>query len=61
MIANRIWMSEVLLERGGLTVRTADRSESAALCELLRRVHIRSSLDIAQERDPDFFRLLEMH
>lgn len=61
MIANRPSVGEVLHQLGGITVRTADRNDSAALCELLRRVHIRAALDITQERDPDYFRLLEMH
>jgi hypothetical protein len=54
-------MREVLLQTGGVTIRTAGPEDSTALCELLRRVHIRSSLDLTQERDPDFFRLLHMH
>jgi hypothetical protein len=54
-------MGEVLLQLGGVTIRTADRNDGAALCELLRRVHIHAALDITQERDPDFFRLLDMH
>jgi RimJ/RimL family protein N-acetyltransferase len=52
---------DVLHEGGGVTVRVATRADSPALCDLLRRVHIRSNLDLTQERDPDFFRLLDMH
>src|SRR5690606_32456318 len=52
---------EVLHEGRGFVVRIATREDGPALCELLRRVHIRSSLDLTQERDPDFFRLLELH
>ncbi len=54
-------MREVVQRMGGVTVRTADEHDSAALCELLRRVHLRAALDLTQERDPDFFRLLDMH
>lgn len=54
-------MGEVIHRARGVSVRVADRGDSAALCGLLRKVHIKSALDITQERDPDFFRLLEMH
>lgn len=54
-------MGEVIHRARGVSVRVADREDSAALCALLRKVHIRSALDITQERDPDFFRLLDMH
>lgn len=51
----------VLFEDARYRVRRAGPEDSAALCQLLREVHIRGALDVAQERDPDFFGLLELH
>ena len=44
-----------------VTVRRAAEADNAALCEVVRRVHLRSQLDVTQERDPDFFALPRMH
>jgi hypothetical protein len=52
---------EVIHESARLRVRRARPEDSPALCELLRRVHLRGALDVTQERDPDFFALLELH
>ncbi len=45
----------------GYRLRLAEPQDSAALCELFRKVHLKSSLDITQERDPDFFAMPRMH
>lgn len=42
-------------------VRTALPEDNEALCEVVRRVHLRSKLHVTQERDPDFFALPRMH
>lgn len=44
-----------------VTVRRAQPQDNEALCEVVRRVHLRSKLDVTQERDPDFFALPRMH
>ena len=54
-------MTETLHESSRLRLRRAVPADSPALCDLLRRVHLRGKLDVLQERDPDFFALLEMH
>jgi hypothetical protein len=54
-------MTEILHESARLRLRRAGPADSPALCELLRRVHLRGKLDVLQERDPDFFALLKMH
>lgn len=45
----------------GWSMRQAGPSDNARLCELLRQVHIKSDLDVTQERDPDFFGMHRMH
>lgn len=44
-----------------MTVRRARPEDNEALCEVMRRVHMRGKLDLTQERDPDFFALPRMH
>lgn len=51
----------VLYERPSVRVRLATEADNAALCDVVRRVHLRSALDVTQERDPDFFALPRMH
>lgn len=51
----------VLFEDSRYRVRRAGPADNAALCQLLRDVHIRGALDVTQERDPDFFGLLRLH
>jgi hypothetical protein len=43
------------------SLRMATPEDSAALCALFREISLGGSLEVLQERDPDFFRLLEMH
>lgn len=55
-------MEDLYIHRGrGFGVRLARPEDNAGLCELMRKVHLRGTLDLRQERDPDFFALLEMH
>lgn len=58
---NSLVESTVLFEDSRYRVRRAEPADNEALCELLRAVHIRGALDVAQERDPDFFGLLRLH
>ncbi|MCK6550948.1 hypothetical protein L6R52_34240 [Myxococcota bacterium] len=53
--------ADVIYESPRVRVRRARPDDSPALCELLRKVHLRGELDVTQERDPDFFALLAMH
>jgi hypothetical protein len=48
-------------EGPGWTVRVAGRGDNADLCALFKSVHVKGSLDLTQERDPDFFKLLDLH
>lgn len=45
----------------GWTLRLARPEDGPGLCALFRDVHVKGTLDVAQERDPDFFALLRMH
>ena len=54
-------MSEVLYARPSVRIRLATEADNAALCDVVRRVHLRSALDVTQERDPDFFTLPRLH
>jgi hypothetical protein len=45
----------------GWTAQRAGRDDDAALCALVRDVRLRGALDMAQERDPSFFALLDCH
>jgi len=38
-----------------------DPGDNAALCDLFASVHLKSALELTQERDPDFFALPRMH
>lgn len=42
------------------TVRLAERSDGARLCELFRETVMRTDLHMAVERDPDFFALYDL-
>lgn len=51
-----------VLARGeGWRLEIARPEHGPALCELFASVHLRSALDLTQERDPDFFALPRMH
>ncbi|MCB9592426.1 MAG: hypothetical protein H6719_06820 [Sandaracinaceae bacterium] len=50
-----------LVEHDGWRVRFATKADNQALCDLFRAVHVPGALDIAQERDPDYFALLDLH
>ena len=52
---------EIIFQSRHVTVRRAHAADNEALCEVVRRVHLRSQLDVTQERDPDFFALPRMH
>lgn len=45
----------------GWELRVAQPADSAALCALFKSQHLAGALDLTQERDPDFFRLPELH
>ena len=53
--------ADVLLEGRGFRVRRAGPDDDSELCALLRKVHIRGTLDVTQERDPSFYSILEAH
>lgn len=42
-------------------IQLAGPDDNEALCDLFRKVHLPASLELAQERDPDFFAMLRMH
>lgn len=52
---------DVVFRSREVTVRLASEADNPALCDVVRRVHLRSKLDVTQERDPDFFALPRMH
>lgn len=52
---------DLIHEGPGYVVRRAGPADNAALCEVVRKVHMHGALDVTQERDPDFFALLRMH
>ena len=54
-------MSDVIVEHDGWHVRFATPDDSQAICDLFRSIHVPGALDISQERDPDYFSLLELH
>lgn len=51
-----------IIHRGKtFVVRKASEADGPALCALFKKVHLKSDLDLAQERDPDFFALPRLH
>lgn len=55
-------MEDGVLHRGKtFVVRRATPNDGPALCELFKKVHLKSDLDVTQERDPDFFALPRLH
>lgn len=52
---------EVLHRGEGWALRLATRDDDAALCALLRGVPLEGAVTVAQERDPGFFRLEDLH
>lgn len=52
---------EYFYQAKGARARLARPEDNASLCELFRSVHLGGALDITQERDPDFFAMLERH
>lgn len=42
-------------------VRRGVAADGPALCALFKKVHLKSDLDVTQERDPDFFALPRLH
>ena len=55
---------DAILERArgeNWSLRVATPPDSEALCALFREVSLGGALEVLQERDPDFFRLLDMH
>lgn len=48
-------------EAPGWSVRVAGSGDNDDLCALFKSVHVRGSLDLTQERDPNFFTLLDLH
>jgi hypothetical protein len=49
------------LEGEGWRGRIATPADSDVLCRLFRSIHVKSALELTQERDPDFFEMLRMH
>ena len=45
----------------GWYLRHATPDDNEALCKLFQSIHLPASLELAQERDPDFFAMLRMH
>ncbi|MFT4626430.1 MAG: hypothetical protein ACI8PZ_005107 [Myxococcota bacterium] len=45
----------------GFTLREATPADNGDLCEIFESVHVRGTLDLNQERSPDFFALLRAH
>lgn len=45
----------------GWALRPATPEDNPRLCELVRTIHMKSKIDVTQERDPDFFALGRMH
>ena len=54
-------MGELDLSGDGWSLRLARPGDNAALCDLFASVHLKSALDLTQERAPDFFALPRMH
>ena len=52
---------DLALSGKGWSLRVARPEDGPGLCALFRDVHVKGTLDVAQERDPDFFALLGMH
>jgi hypothetical protein len=45
----------------GWYLRLATPEDNADLCKIFKSIHLKSSLELTQERDPDFFAMLRMH
>jgi hypothetical protein len=45
----------------GWYLRQATPADNEALCKLFQSIHLPASLELTQERDPDFFAMLRMH
>lgn len=45
----------------GWYLRLATPEDNADLCKIFKSIHLESSLELTQERDPDFFAMLRMH
>lgn len=45
----------------GWYLRLAKPEDNDDLCNLFKSIHLKSSLELTQERDPDFFAMLRMH
>ncbi len=45
----------------GWYLRLAKPDDNEALCKIFKSIHLKSSLELTQERDPDFFAMLRMH
>ncbi len=54
-------MAELSVRGDGWHLVRAGPQHNEALCELFASVHLKSALDLTQERDPDFFMLPRMH
>jgi len=54
-------MAELTLLGDGWSLRLARPEDNEALCRLFESVHLRSALDLTQERAPDFFVLPRLH
>lgn len=56
-----MWGDDLALSGKGWSLRTARPEDGPGLCALFRDVHVKGTLDVTQERDPDFFALLGLH
>jgi len=54
-------LSSVVHEDARWRLRRAEASDNDALLRLFRDVRMRGALELAQERDPSFFALLDLH
>lgn len=45
----------------GWYLRLATPDDNDILCHIFKSIHLESSLELTQERDPDFFAMLRMH
>lgn len=54
-------MAELSLSGDGWAMRLARPEDNDGLCRLFESVHLKSALDLTQERAPDFFTLPRMH
>lgn len=53
--------TQLAVRGDGFVLRLATPADNEALCDLFASVHLKASLDLAQERAPDFFALPRMH